>query len=309
MWKCYFIPPPYGGGHACLFFVWFSVRKQQNNYVLIRIKEISTCTPFQTCMRARPSTFVEGGHEQELGMKICAAQTRPITGDIAGNIGNHKKLIDLAVSQAADIMIFPELSITGYEPERAKALATHQDDKRFDVLQNIADANEIALGVGIPISSRNGVCIGLVIFQPHEPRQTYSKKYLHADDEEYFCSGQSFSVLRRGGINFAPALCYELSVPEHSEQAFKNGANIYLVSVAKTSHGIENATKSLSNIAIKYSMTVLMSNCVGPCDGFESAGHSSLWNKQGVLVGQLDDMKEGILIFDTVTQRVTALTI
>ncbi len=53
-------------------------------------------------------------------MKICVAQTRPVKGDIQGNIENHIKLIDLAVLNGADTIIFPELSITGYEPELAK---------------------------------------------------------------------------------------------------------------------------------------------------------------------------------------------
>jgi predicted amidohydrolase len=47
-------------------------------------------------------------------MKICVAQTRPIKGNIQSNIVNHKKLIDLAVSNGAVIVIFPELSLTGY---------------------------------------------------------------------------------------------------------------------------------------------------------------------------------------------------
>ena len=50
-------------------------------------------------------------------MKICVAQTRPIKGDIQSNIDHHKRLIDLAVSNGADTVIFPELSLTGYEPE------------------------------------------------------------------------------------------------------------------------------------------------------------------------------------------------
>ncbi len=47
-------------------------------------------------------------------MKICVAQTRPVKGDIQTNIDNHKRLIDLAISNGADTIIFPELSITGY---------------------------------------------------------------------------------------------------------------------------------------------------------------------------------------------------
>ena len=67
-------------------------------------------------------------------MKICVAQTRPVKGDIQSNIDNHKKLIDLAVSFGADKVIFPELSLTGYEPHLAKELATNQDDCRFSML-------------------------------------------------------------------------------------------------------------------------------------------------------------------------------
>ena len=51
-------------------------------------------------------------------------------------------------------------------------------------------------------------------------------------------------------------------------------------------------------------MPVLMSNCVGFCDNFLSVGNSSVWTKDGKLVGQLDDKTEGILIFDTETEEV-----
>ena len=50
-------------------------------------------------------------------MKISIAQTRPIKGDIPANIEAHKRFINLAVSNGADAIFFPELSITGYEPE------------------------------------------------------------------------------------------------------------------------------------------------------------------------------------------------
>ena len=72
-------------------------------------------------------------------MKIAVAQTRPVKGDIKANIEHHKKMINLAISHGADMIIFPELSITGYEPELAKELATNQDDSRFDELQQISD--------------------------------------------------------------------------------------------------------------------------------------------------------------------------
>jgi predicted amidohydrolase len=237
-------------------------------------------------------------------MKICVAQTRPIKGDIPGNIDNHKKIIDLAIDNRVDMIIFPELSITGYEPKLAKDLAISKDDKRFDDFQRISDTRQITIGVGVPTKSNEGICISMILFQAGKTRQTYSKKYIHADEEPFFICGQSEIGLLGDKTNISLAICYELSVPEHSENAFKNGAEIYIASVAKTADGVEKARKSLSEIASRYSMMVLMSNCVGPSDDFESAGKSSIWNNKGLLVAQLNGTSEGILIIDTETQEV-----
>ena len=241
-------------------------------------------------------------------MKICVAQTRPIKGDIQSNIDNHKKLIDLAVSNGADTVIFPELSLTGYEPELSKELATDQEDSRFDNFQKISNTNKITIGIGVPLKDNAGTCISMVLFQPHKARQTYSKKYLHPDEEEFFISGESSAGLPGNKPNIALAICYELSVPEHSENAYKSGAEIYIASVAKSADGVEKAIKTLSDIATKYSMTVLMSNCVGLCDGFECGGKTSIWNNKSLLAGQLNDTDEGILIIDTETRELIEKT-
>jgi predicted amidohydrolase len=237
-------------------------------------------------------------------MKICVVQTRPVKGDIQSNIEKHKKLIDLAAANGADIVIFPELSLTGYEPALAKALATHQGDGRFDDFQEIADASQITIGVGVPTKSGASPYISMVIFQPHQGRQTYSKQYLHADEEPFFMSGPSSPGLIEGRPNIGLAICYELSIPEHAERAFANGADVYVASVAKSASGVDQAVKRLAGIAQTYSVPVFMSNCIGPSDDFESAGKSSVWNEKGLLVGQLNDAYEGIIIFDTNTQEV-----
>jgi predicted amidohydrolase len=242
-------------------------------------------------------------------MKISVAQTRPVKADIQTNIDNHKKLIDLAVSNRADIIIFPELSLSGYEPKLSKELGTNQDDSRFDVFQNISDTGQITIGVGAPIKNNRGISIGMLLFQPYKARQLYSKKYLHSNEEAFFISGQNSVDLTVSNSNIALAICYEISVPEHSENAFKNGAKIYIASVAKTVKGVEKAITILSDIANKYSMTVLMSNSVGLCDDGECAGKTSIWNNKGLLAGQLNETNEGILIIDTETQELIEKTI
>lgn len=236
-------------------------------------------------------------------MKICVAQTRPVKGDVQRNIEAHKKWIDLAISNRVDAIIFPELSVTGYEPQLANSLAIQLDDSRFDAFQRLSDVGQIIIGVGVPTKAGTGICISMLLFQPHKERQTYSKKYLHSDEEPFFVSGQSTVGLIGNKANAALAICYELSVPEHAEDAAKSGAQVYIASVAKSVEGVVKAAQRLSEIANTYSMTVLMSNCIGECDGMECGGKTAVWNKKGALKGQLDDTTEGILIFDTNTEE------
>jgi predicted amidohydrolase len=138
------------------------------------------------------------------------------------------------------------------------------------------------------------------IVQPNMPRELYSKKYLHADEEPFFQPGVNNKI---GNIyqntSIAFAICYELSIPDHSMLAFQSGANYYIASVAKTSTGVDNATKTLADIAKRYSAWTMMVNCVGFCDGVVCAGRSSAWNREGELIGQLNEVDEALLVIDT----------
>lgn len=236
-------------------------------------------------------------------MKIGIAQTKPVKGDIEANLADHKKWIRLAFSHGADMILFPELSVTGYEPTLAKELATGINDSRFDALQLLSDTGQITIAAGMPINNDTGITISLVIFQPHQPRELYSKQFLHEDEFPFFVHAgpQSLSLQKKHDI--AMAICYEISVPEHAQNAHANGARIYLASVAKTIPGVEKAITGLSETARKYSMTVLMANCVGHCDDFDCGGRSSVWNDKGELLGQLNATDEGLLIFDTEKQE------
>lgn len=241
-------------------------------------------------------------------MKIAVAQTRPIKGDISANIKTHRKLIDLAISYKADAIFFPELSITGYEPELAKELVTNQDGKEFDNFQEISNKNKITIGLGMPTKSNSGIKISMIIFQPDTPRQTYSKQQLHSDEFPYFVNGEEQIILTVDNKKIAPAICYESLQTDHSVNAKKLGAEIYVASVAKSQNGIDKAMTHYPAVAKKFSMPVLMSNCVGFCDNFESVGQSSVWTKQGNLAGQLDEKSEEILIFDTETEKIIKQT-
>ena len=237
-------------------------------------------------------------------MRIGIGQTNPQKGDIEKNIVQHIKLLNIAIHRNADLMIFPELSLTGYEPELAEDLATTSDDKRLDVFQEICDLNKIVIGVGLPTKENDNLFISMIIFQPKKERVTYSKQYLYPTQVCHFTPGQKQIYLNIGDSIIAPAICYDLSNPEHSKKAYEDNANIYIASVLSDVDDIDSDIKKLSAIACKYEMIVFMANFIGQSGGFECAGKTSIWNKEGNIVGQLNDKNEGLLVFDTATYEV-----
>lgn len=237
-------------------------------------------------------------------MKLALAQTRPARGHWQTNLDHHQRWIALAVQLGADAIIFPELSLTGYEPSLAAQLAMVPTDDRLAPLQQLADRDRITIGLGLPTRHPSGVQISLLLFHPQAARQLYSKQYLHADEEPFFIPGHPTSGVIETATEVAIAICYELSVPEHAARAAQQGAKIYLASVAKSAAGVKQATARLQAIAQQYGMSVVMVNCVGPCEDFDGAGSSAVWDAQGQAIAQLDDTQTGLLLLDTATGQV-----
>lgn len=242
-------------------------------------------------------------------MKICVAQTKPVTGNIEQNIIRHKEFIELATSHGAAVVIFPELSLTGYEPSLAKALVVDVHDSRLNDFQTISNAKKITIGTGVPVRTEKGIIIGMIVFQPNRERLIYAKKYIHPDEEEFFVPGRNFPTINIAGNTIALAICYELSVQAHADEAFKSGAAIYIASVAKVTNGVDKATQRLSEMARSQHVFTLMSNSIGTADGAICAGKTTAWSSQGEVLAQLDESHEGILILDTAAEHCTLHTL
>lgn len=236
-------------------------------------------------------------------MKIAIAQLQSVRGDIAQNKEKHLRFVALAAEKQADFLVFPELSLTNYEPILAESLAVEGDDVSLDEFQKLSNLHLMTIGVGMPTRSAAGVHISLVLFRPYQTRLVYSKKYLHADEEPFFVSGENFTTIEVKDEAVALAICYELSVAEHAQCALQSGAKIYVASVAKTAAGMEKSAEILSKLAQEHSMTVLIANCVGFCEDFVGAGKSAVWSSEGLLE-QLDEVMEGVLVVDTKTHEV-----
>ncbi|NHF67533.1 carbon-nitrogen hydrolase family protein [Xanthomonas hortorum] len=232
-------------------------------------------------------------------MKLIAAQISSIPGEIGKNISKHLDVIRLAASKDADVLVFPELSLTGYKPRLAGALAAHPTDRCFDEFQVLSNRHGMLIAVGAPTKGTKGTEISMICFQPGLERTIYSKQQLHLDELPFFTPATEQRVLRHADQVLAPAICYESLQASHAEQAAASGAGVYLASVAKSERGVTSAYSHYPKIAEKHSMTVLMANCVGPADTFIGAGRSAIWSSDGDLVCSADAFQEALVAYDT----------
>lgn len=231
-------------------------------------------------------------------MKMGVAQVRAIRGDIKANLNVHLRWMEKAATIGTELLIFPELSLTGYEPTLASALAIDLHDARLDPIQAFCDQHGMSVGAGAPIRTGPGIGIGMIMFHPHQPRWVYTKKYLHADEEPFFVSGHNERETFYEYPRMAPAICYELSVPAHRQRAVQLGADVYLVSVAKTRPGMATATEMLTSFAREYRIWVLVANAVGEADGMICGGGSCIISRDGNINQQLGTTNEDILTAD-----------
>ncbi|HDS1705403.1 (R)-stereoselective amidase [compost metagenome] len=232
-------------------------------------------------------------------MKLCAVQLASLKGDLPGNLQRHLVCIEQAAALGAELVVFPELSLTGYEPSVARQAALPVTSARLDPLQAACDRLGITVAVGLPLPTPDGIRIGMPIFCPEAPRQAYAKQRLHDDELPYFTPGDQALLLEVGEHRVAPAICYESMFLAHAAVARERGADLYLVSVAKTAKGIREGYAHYPEVARELGMPVLMANCVGPADTFIGAGGSAAWDSQGHLLASLDDHSEGLIVLDT----------
>ncbi|UUW09072.1 carbon-nitrogen hydrolase family protein [Flavobacterium plurextorum] len=232
-------------------------------------------------------------------MILAAAQTKPTRGNIETNLLDHYSLIELAVQNKAQLIAFPEMSITGYERENAKELALKKEDSRLNHLKKLAFENNITIIAGAPIEIESKLFIGEFVISPDNSVSIYTKQFLHEGEDEFFQPSFDYNPMleiEKQKISFA--ICADIDNALHPENAKKKETDIYIASIFFSPNGIPNAYRDLQNYAEKHKMNVLMSNFSGESWGSPSAGQSAFWNSKGELVGQMNESDSGLLIVE-----------
>ena len=232
---------------------------------------------------------------------FAAAQCSVRAGDIAANVRRHLDFMDAARRHGVDVLVFPELSLTGYEPTLAASLAQPADTDCLAPLRARAREAGMTAIVGLPLRSGPGArpFIAAFILHADGALTVQTKQHLHTGEEPYFSAGTGGPLLAARGMPLAVAICADFGQPAHAAAAAGAGARIYAASALIGTTGYPADSALLQGYAQRHRMAVLLANHGGPTGGWAAAGRSAFWDEQGRLVAAAPGPGDRLLIATT----------
>ena len=219
-------------------------------------------------------------------LTLAAAQTLSIAGDVPANIRQHLAYIRAAAEHGVQLLVFPELSLTGYEPSLANELAITPEDALLTPLRDMARELRMTVVVGMPLrlAPQTGVLIGALVLGADGSLGVYTKQHLHPGEESVFTAGQGGAALELAAERIALAVCADFCHASHPRLAAEAGASVYAAGVLISEGGYATDSALLQGYAAEHRMLVLMANHGGPSGGWSCAGRSAIWAADGSLL-------------------------
>lgn len=241
--------------------------------------------------------------------RLAAAQTVPVAGDVPANIAQHVRLALRAADALADVVVFPELSLTGYELELAPALAFEEDDARLAPLIEVARRRGLTLIVGAPVCTSAGLHIGAFLIGPAAPPVLHTKRHLSRFDscangggpvppaeDSIFTPGTLSPSLDLGDHKAVVAVCAESFQRWVMKDAVDRGAQTYLTSHFSLPADRAARISGLGKFAAHTRMAVVFANYGGPSGGLSASGGSAILAPSGELLCELGQHGTGLAV-------------
>jgi NAD+ synthase (glutamine-hydrolysing) len=237
-------------------------------------------------------------------IRFFMAQTDTTVGDISGNTAMIKEKILTAMDAGANLIIFPEMTITGYPPEDLLL------KKRF-ISANVRALHEIAAVVkditaivGFVRQDKNGLYNSAAVIEKNRIICVYDKinlpNYGVFDEKRYFKSGKKSVVIKVKGKRIGISICEDLWQPCDALKKLK-GKMDFLINISASPYHMEKwkqRTGLFKKQAAAYAATILYCNLTGGQDELVFDGHSLVINKKGRLLRQGAQFKNEDMIFD-----------
>jgi NAD+ synthase (glutamine-hydrolysing) len=237
-------------------------------------------------------------------MRLALAQINTTVGDLAGNRERIVGRMEEAKEAGAEVVLFPELAVTGYPPEDLLLRPEFVKGAERSLEQIARSARGIVAFVGAPHFDRDlhnvlAICAG------GEVKAIYRKRFLPNygvfDEHRYFAPGRDLVLLEFGDVLIGPTVCEDIwqPGPPATDLSLAGAQMIANISASPFHVGKERereqmlATRARDNVCY-----VAFVNAVGGQDELVFDGHSVVLDDEGQVVARAPGFEEALLIVD-----------
>ncbi|MBI3772552.1 MAG: NAD+ synthase [Gammaproteobacteria bacterium] len=223
-------------------------------------------------------------------LRIILAQLNPLVGDIAGNAAKIIAAAERARDEFnADLILFPELCLTGYPPEDL-LLRPGLYRRVATAMKQLQDIRGIALVVGYPEKTTQGVFNSAALIADGKIQANYRKQslpnYSVFDEKRYFEACTESCVIDFKGVPVALSICEDMWHPGVMAQAKNRGAKLMLNLNASPFHlnkGFEREATMRQRLQ-EGAIPIVYCNQIGGQDELVFDGESFVMDADGAVV-------------------------
>jgi NAD+ synthase (glutamine-hydrolysing) len=237
-------------------------------------------------------------------MRLALAQINSVVGDLDGNRDRVLARLDEARDAKSDLVLFPELVVTGYPPEDLLLRPGFVRAARRSVDEIAKATRGITALVGAPHLDTD-LYNACYVLAHGEIRCVYRKRYLPNygvfDEDRYFAPGRDLFLLRFGEVLVGPTICEDLwqPGPPATDLALGGAQLIANVSASPFHVGKDREREEMLRVRARdNSSFVALCNAVGGQDELIFDGHSVVLDDEGELIARAPGFEEALLVVD-----------
>jgi len=208
------------------------------------------------------------------------AQLKPALRNTPQNLETMIKI--LAENDEADLVVFPELFLSGYTTSEPEELALDLDGSEVAAIARHARENSTAVIFGAPESTSVGVAnAAICVDRFGNIVGSYRKTHLFGSERETYVAGNELLIVDLDGVRAGIMICFDVEFPEVARALVKAGANLLVTISANMDpfgrdHDVFATVRALEN-----SVPHLYVNQVGRGEAFTFAGGTMIVSADG----------------------------
>ncbi len=245
-------------------------------------------------------------------VRVGVAQFNPVVGDIAGNSRRIQEMYATADAAGCDIVVFPELSVTGYPPEDLVLKSGFVAENQQAMRDIVAATQDCVAVFGFVDGSLGTLANSAAIASKGILHGTYNKQllpnYSVFDEDRYFTAGTSFSLFAIAGVHVGVTICEDIWQADGPvQQQAKAGATLNININGSPYHRgkFDERQQMVSERAQTNSCAIVYVNQVCGQDELVFDGGSMVFDHRGDMLMRAEQFVESLSFIDIAVNEST----